>query len=78
MGHVACVGQTCMFTGLLQRNLKEDLGVGGIIILKYSFEKQGGRLWTAFIRLGTWRQWRVFVSTIMDIRGSLKSGKIPR
>jgi hypothetical protein len=62
---------------LLQRNLEENLGVGGIIILKWSFEKQGGRVWTAFIRLRTWQQWRAFVSTIMDLPGSLKSWEIP-
>jgi hypothetical protein len=78
LGHVACVGQTYMFTGLLQGNLKEDLGISGIIILKWGFEKQGGRVWTAFLRLSTWRQWRAFVSTITDLRGSLKSGEIPR
>jgi hypothetical protein len=74
---MACVGQTYMFIGLLQRTLKEDLGVGGIIILKWSFEKQGGRVWTAFIRLRTWRQLRAFVSIIMDLRGSLKNREIP-
>jgi hypothetical protein len=57
-GHVACIGRGEMGTGFCRENLKErdhweDLDIGRRIILKWTFQKYDGVVWTGLIWLRT-------------------------
>jgi hypothetical protein len=53
---------------LTERDHLEDPRVDGRAIFKRIFKKQIGRLWTGFIWLRIWGQWRALVNTVMNLR----------